>query len=97
MPMYVVLMKLTDKGLAEIKNAPQRMQEGVAAWEAMGGKMHSLLATMGEYDYVGVGEGPSDEVAVAFAAALGSHGHVTTTSLRAFTREEFAAIVGRIP
>ncbi len=69
----------------------------IKAWEAMGGKVHVMLATMGEYDYVGVGEGPSDEVATAFSAALGSLGYVKTTSMRAFTPEEFAGIVAKLP
>lgn len=97
MPMYVVLMRMTETGAKEIKHAPQRLQEGIKAWEAMGGKVHVMLATMGEYDYVGVGEGPSDEVATAFAAALGSLGYVKTTSMRAFTPEEFAGIVAKLP
>lgn len=29
MPKYVMLMKLTAKGLAELKDAPARMQQGI--------------------------------------------------------------------
>jgi uncharacterized protein with GYD domain len=51
---------------------------------------------MGEYDYVAIGEAPSDEVQVAFALALGSKGFVRTTTLKAFTKEEFAKIVKKL-
>jgi len=95
--MYVLLMQMTDEGIKNIKAAPQRLQEGIKAFEGMGGKVHVMVATMGEYDYVGVGEAPSDEVATAFAAALGSRGFVRTTSMRAYTPEEFGAIIGRLP
>jgi uncharacterized protein with GYD domain len=95
--MYVILMRMTDRGLSDIKSAPQRMEEGIKAWEAMGGTVHSLVATMGEYDYVGVGEGLSDEAAVTFAAGLASKGYVTTTTMRAFTKEECATIFERLP
>jgi len=40
---------------------------------------------------------PADEVAMAFALALGSQGDVKTESLKAFTKEEFAEIVKRLP
>lgn len=96
MPAFVILMNLTGKGLAEVREAPDRIAAGVAALEAMGGRVHSFHVTMGPYDYVAVGEAPSDEVAAAFALALAAQGNVTTTTLRAFTRDEFAAIVSRL-
>jgi len=52
---------------------------------------------MGEYDYVGIGEVPNDETAVALALALGSQGNARTTTLKAFTKEEFAEIVKKLP
>lgn len=97
MPAFVLLMRLTDKGLADVQAAPARIAEGVKAFEAMGGKMYSFHVTMGPYDYVAVGEAPSDEVAAAFSLALASQGNVTTTSMRAFTPDQFKGIVGSLP
>jgi uncharacterized protein with GYD domain len=54
---YIVLMKLTDQGIKDIKNAPQRIEAAAKALEAMGGKMTGFYLTMGEYDYVVIGEG----------------------------------------
>jgi len=50
MPTYVVLYKLTDQGIKNIKDAPQRMEEGIKALEAMGGKVIGIYSVMGEYD-----------------------------------------------
>jgi uncharacterized protein with GYD domain len=97
MPMYVGLYKLTEKGAADIKKAPERVQDAIKAWEAMGGTTRVVLATMGRYDYVTVGEAPSDEVAAAFAMALSSQGFVTTETLRGFTPEECAALLAKLP
>jgi uncharacterized protein with GYD domain len=97
MPAFVLLMKLTAKGAADIKAAPERIAEGVKAFEAMGGKMYSFHITMGPYDYVAIGEAPSDEVAAAFSLALTGQGNVTTTSMRAFTRDQFKGVVGTLP
>jgi uncharacterized protein with GYD domain len=83
MPTYVTLYKLTE--------------EGIRAWEGLGGKLVAFYATQGEYDYVAISEAPSEEVATAFVLGQGAKGNVRTTSMRAFSAEEFAAIVGLIP
>jgi uncharacterized protein with GYD domain len=97
MPNYVILMKLTDQGAKAIKDAPGRIETGIKAFEKMGGKVTGFYVVMGEYDYVAVGEAPSDEVATTFALGLGSLGNVKTTTLRAYTKEEFAAMVKKLP
>ncbi len=97
MPTYIVLYKLTDQGIRNIKEAPQRIEEGIKALEAAGGKVIGFYSVMGEYDYVGIGECPNDETAVAFALAIGSQGNARTTTLKAFTKEEFAEIVKKLP
>jgi len=97
MPTYIILMKLTDQGIKGIKDAPGRTEEGIKAFEAMGGKLIGFYTVMGEYDYVGIGEAPSDEVAMTFSLGLGSLGNVRTTTLKAFTKEEFAEIVKKLP
>ena len=97
MPTSVVLMKLTDQGIRDIKNAPQRVEQGIKGLEAVGGKMIGFYSVMGEYDYVAIAEFPSDEVGVGFTLALGSQGNVRTTTLRAFTKEQFAEVVKKLP
>jgi uncharacterized protein with GYD domain len=96
MPTYVALYKLTAKGASDIRKSPERMQDAIKAWEAMGGKTHTVLATMGPYDFISVGEAPSDEVAATFALALASQGNVTTETLRAFTTQEFSAMIASL-
>jgi uncharacterized protein with GYD domain len=96
MPHFINLMKLTDQGAKTIKDAPARVEEGIKAFEKMGGKMIGFYVVMGEYDYVAIGEAPSDEVAMTFALALSSQGNVRTMGLKAFTKEEFAAMVKKL-
>ena len=97
MAAYIILMKLTDQGVKDIKNAPKRVEDGIKGFEAMGGKVLGFYTVMGEYDYVAIGEAPSDEVAMTFLLALGALGNVKTTTLRAFTKEEFAEMVKKLP
>ena len=97
MPTYISLMKLTDQGVRGIKDAPDRIEEGIKKLEAVGGKLLGFYVVMGEYDYVGIAEAPSDEVAMTYMMGLSSGGNVRTTTLMAFTKEQLAEMVKRLP
>ena len=97
MNMYITLMKLTDQGAKDLKDAPQRIEAGLKMFEKMGGKLIGFYSTMGEYDYVGIGEASSDEAATTFNLALSALGSVRTTTMRAFTIEEFSEMIKKLP
>jgi len=40
---------------------------------------------------------PNDEAALTLALAMGSEGNVRTTTMKAFTKEEFAEIIKKLP
>jgi uncharacterized protein with GYD domain len=94
---YILLMKYTDQGIKAIRNAPLRIEAAIKGFEAMGGKVTGFYATMGEYDYVAIGEAPNDTVAMTLLLGLGLAGNVRTKTLKAFTREEFVEIVKNLP
>jgi uncharacterized protein with GYD domain len=83
--------------MKNIKDAPQRIKDGIKAWEEMGGKLIGFYSTMGEYDYVAISEAPDDETVAAYSFSLGRLGNVKTTTLKAFTVDEFSNIVAKIP
>ena len=97
MATYISLMKFTDQGIKNIKEAPEQIERAFKEVEAMGGKIVDFYATMGEYDYVAIAEGPSDEVAMTFLLGLGAAGNVRTTTLKAFKREDFVKMVKMLP
>ncbi len=97
MPIYISLMKLTGKGIEDIKNAPERIAAGVKALEEMGGKLLGFYTVMGEYDYIGIAEAPSDEVAMTYLIGLAADGLVRTKTMRAFTVEQLAEMVKKLP
>ena len=97
MPTYIGLLKLTHQGSKEIINAPAKIEESIKLYQNMGGKLIGLYMVMGEYDYICIGESPSDEVQTAFALALSARGLVKTTTLKAFTAKEIPAILNLMP
>lgn len=96
MATYITFYKLTDQGIREIRDAPKRIESGIKAFEASGGRLIGFYATMGEYDYVSITEA-SEEVGATFTLAQGALGNVRTVTVRAFPQEEFAALVKRLP
>jgi uncharacterized protein with GYD domain len=97
MPTYVILMNLTEQGVKNIKEAPARIEASAKALEAAGGKMIGFYTVMGEYDYVAIVEGPSDQAALIQLMGLGAQGNVRTKTFKAFTREEYAEMIKKLP
>jgi uncharacterized protein with GYD domain len=97
MQTYIILLNLTDQGIKNIKEAPARVEMMAKSLEAAGGRLVSFYAVMGQYDYVAIAEGPSDETAFIQLMTLGMLGNVRTVTLRAFKQGEFAEIVKKLP
>jgi uncharacterized protein with GYD domain len=97
MPGYITLYKFTPQGLANVKESSDRILQAKALFEKLGGRAIGVWVTLGEYDLVAVGEAPNDEVAAQFALIMGQAGNVTSHTMRAFSEEEFAQIVSRLP
>jgi len=97
MPTYLTLYNWTEQGIKNIKGSPDRMAANIKAAEAAGGKVLGIYVTMGEYDVAAISEWPDEESAAAFALAQASQGFVKTKTLKAFTPEEFGAIVKKMP
>ena len=97
MGLYIGLYKLTEQGIKNIKDAPARIEKGIKAAESMGAKVLGFYSTLGEYDYVGIADFPNDETVAAYLLSLGSTGYVRTTTMKAFSVEQFNKIVGKLP
>ena len=97
MPTYIGLYRFTDQGIKNVKDSPNRFKDAIKAVESMGGKVMGVYTVMGEYDIISIGEFPNDEAAMTFALATGARGNVRSTTLKAFTQDEYAAIVKKLP
>jgi uncharacterized protein with GYD domain len=97
MPGYIGLLKYTQQGLADIKNAPERFKQAQALAEKMGIRPIGTWVTFGPYDLVIIGDAPDDQTVAAYTLALARQGNVTTTTMRALSEDEFAEVVRRLP
>jgi uncharacterized protein with GYD domain len=97
MPHYVVLVKLTEKGRQNLKQAwTKDRTEAKAQVQKMGGKMTGYM-TFGQYDVVELLELPDDKAAARFATMAGATGMVSTITLKAFSEDEVDKMVKESP
>ena len=97
MPSYLSLINWTEQGIGDVKESPARLDAAKQAVEAAGGRMVFFYMTMGEYDLAMLIEAPNDEAAAGVLLALGSQGSIRSTTMRAFTEEEYRTIIGNLP
>jgi uncharacterized protein with GYD domain len=90
-------MKFTKQGIDNIKNIPSGIDAAIERVESLGGKVHSLFMTMGEYDMVAISEMPSDDAAMGYLLELAFAGNVRTQSLKAFSIDKFRQWAAAIP
>ncbi len=92
MPTYITLINWTDEGISNVKETIHRADSAVEAAQQHGGSLQ-VYWTVGPYDLVGILDAPDDESATSFLLQIGMRGHVRTTTLRAYNREEMSGII----
>ena len=97
MSIYIMLMNYTEQGIRNIKGSPKRADAARFLAKSCGAELKDLYRTMGEYDLIGVVEAERDDAVAKFALALGSIGNVRSTSLKAFTEQEYRNIIETLP
>ncbi len=93
MATYISLVNLTEQGIREAKNAPERLQTFDTALKAAGGRLIGFYLVMGQFDYIVITEAPDDQTAARLILGTIAQGSMRTQTLRAFPREEFESIV----
>ncbi|MET2827059.1 GYD domain-containing protein [Mesorhizobium shangrilense] len=93
MPYFISLMRLTQRGLDEIANSPERARVSRERVENLGGRSVALYSTMGAYDFVQVFEMPSEAAMMQYLLVARQDGHVDPVVLRAFDAPEWSSIV----
>ena len=93
MPTYVVLGKISQKGMESVKEVPKRRAAAEQMGAAMGVTLRSWFLTMGRFDLVFVVDAPDGETVARFLLQVGSWGTLSTQTLRAFGPDEADALI----
>lgn len=97
MAAYVTLYQFTDQGVRNVKDSPARLKAALKKAEGVGMKMIAAYYTEGPYDLVVITEVADEKAATAFALATAAQGNVRSTTMRAYSPDEFEAIVKMMP
>ncbi len=97
MATYVMLMKFTERGAADVMDARAGRAAGKKAAASMGVKWKQSYLMMGEYDVMVILEAPDDETMARFALMGAMTGAVTTRTMRAFTEREADQLIASLP
>ena len=94
MTTYLMLLNWTDQGIRNVKESPKRLDAVKKLAKEMGGEVKAFYMTLGAHDLVLIVDMPNNDKLASFALKLGSLGNVRTTTLRAFSEEEYRRIIG---
>jgi uncharacterized protein with GYD domain len=97
MPAYVTLFNFTEQGIRNVKDSPGRAKAAAEAAKSMGGRFIGIWWLLGQYDGIVVVEMPDDETVTRFLMGTGMQGNIRTTTMRAYSEEEIARMVGGLP
>jgi uncharacterized protein with GYD domain len=93
MPLYILMSKLTDEGWKTVKERPSRIREVNRELQALGVKVLSQYATLGEYDFVNIVEAQDNKTVAKVSIELGSRGTIQITTMPAIAIDEFITSV----
>lgn len=97
MPIYVGLFNFSDDGLRAIRESPARTREVIHWLEDQGFGILGVYYTLGQYDLVAIVAAPDDESQVKAVLALNQQGFFRTTTMKAYSVDEFAELVDHLP
>ena len=96
MARFVILVNLTDQGIRDVKQSPQRAEAFTALAENFDVTIESVYYTVGEFDMVVIVEGEEQSV-VASMLATNEFGNIRTQAMLAYSIDEMNAITAMLP
>lgn len=96
MATYITLANYTAQGVANIADAPDRLDAAREQLGPLGVEIKDLYLTMGEYDLVVVVEAPDNKAAAKALIAMGAQGNISTTTMSALTEHEFRNLISEM-
>jgi uncharacterized protein with GYD domain len=94
MPIYILLSRLSQQGVATLKSNPGRLLEVNRDVEELGARVLHQWATLGEFDFVNIIEAPDTATVARVSVTLGARGSTKIETLPALTIDEFVASLG---
>lgn len=96
MATFISLVNLTDQGIRNVKDSPDRYEAFKGLAEKAGVTVKTVLYTVGQYDMLLIVEGAEPAVLAAMLK-VNSLGNVRMQTLRGFSVDEMRGIIAGMP
>ena len=96
MPHYVVLYKLTEQGVKNVRETVERARDNLAETQRRGFTVRDIYWTHGQYDLVVIIDAPDEMTMMAGLLNIGAAGNARSETLHAFTLPEMEEVVRRM-
>jgi uncharacterized protein with GYD domain len=94
-PTFIALFNWTEQGAKAYKDSPSRAEAFNEQAAGLGVRLKDVYWTAGPYDLVGILEAADEESASAAMLQLASAGNVRTTTMRAYSSDEFKSVISK--
>ncbi len=93
---YISLASWTENGIKNVKDSPGRLDAARALGKKHGVTLREFFMTTGTTDMLIIAEAADDTAMAKFNLSLAMAGSVRTTTLKAFTEDEYRKIIGSL-
>jgi uncharacterized protein with GYD domain len=96
MPTYIFVGNFTEQGMRSIKDSVKRADAVKSAAKKFGATMTDIHWTMGQFDVIVTFEAKDDASMSAFALSVAMAGNIRGQTMRAYSKEEMSAVIGKV-
>lgn len=96
MPTFLIMGRFTPQGIKNIKQTTARADRFREIAAGYGVKVKDIYWLTGDYDVVNIVESDDETSVSALMLELGAWGNVSTTTMRAYTREDMDIIISKM-
>jgi uncharacterized protein with GYD domain len=96
MAKHLIMGKYTQQGIKNIEETVQRADSFKEIAAEYGIEVLDIYWLNGEYDVVNIVDAPNDESLEALRLRVGAWGNVTTTTIRAFDKDEMIKVLEKM-
>lgn len=93
---YIALASFTDQGIKNVRETTRRADAVKELGAKFGVNMKEIYWTLGQYDLVVFFEAADEAALTAFGLSIAAAGNVRMQTLRAFSKDEMNAILGKM-
>ena len=96
MPTFIIMMNWTEQGIRNVKDAPKRAAAAKEMAKKVGVEIKQTYLTNGQFDLVSIVESASGDNVAKFCMQVGALGNVRTSTVRAWSQDEYMKLISEL-